>query len=106
MRGRNPRRLRRGGGQQIATWLIKARIARGLRQEDLARLLKLQKQQIQHYEATDYAGASLRRLKQILATICSYSSNELQSGPAKARINGSTKAAAAYRPRSQKSRNS
>ncbi len=51
--------------EQIPSWLIKARIARGLRQEDLARLLNIKKQQVQHYEATDYAGASLTRIRQV-----------------------------------------
>lgn len=51
--------------EQIPRWLIKARIARGLRQDDLAKLLKVKKQQIQHYEATDYAAASLRRIQQV-----------------------------------------
>lgn len=51
--------------EKIPSWLIQARIARGLAQEDLARILKLKKQQIQHYEATDYASASLSRILQI-----------------------------------------
>lgn len=51
--------------EQIPLWLIKARIASGLRQEDLAKLLKLKKQQIQHYEATDYSAASLTRIRQV-----------------------------------------
>ena len=45
--------------EQIPRWLIQARIARGLGQEDLA------KQQIQNYESTDYASASLSRIMQI-----------------------------------------
>ena len=50
---------------QIPLWLIQARIAKGLGQEDLARLLKLKKQQIQHYEATEYASASLSKIRQV-----------------------------------------
>ncbi|MBZ0187422.1 MAG: helix-turn-helix domain-containing protein [Candidatus Obscuribacterales bacterium] len=46
-------------------WLIQARIARGLAQEDLAKLLNLKKQQIQSYEASDYASASLSRIMEI-----------------------------------------
>ncbi|HEV3079166.1 MAG TPA: helix-turn-helix transcriptional regulator [Gemmataceae bacterium] len=42
--------------------LIQARIAQGLSQKDLARRLGLKEQQIQRYEATDYASASLARL--------------------------------------------
>jgi transcriptional regulator with XRE-family HTH domain len=46
--------------------LIQARIAAGLSQKDLAEKLGLKEQQIQRYEATDYAGASLTRLNQII----------------------------------------
>ncbi|MEE9280908.1 MAG: helix-turn-helix domain-containing protein [Myxococcota bacterium] len=45
--------------------LIQARIAAGMSQEDLAQGLGLSKQQIQRYEATDYASASLKRLRDI-----------------------------------------
>ncbi len=51
--------------ENIPSLLIQARIARGLAQEDLARLLKLKKQQIQQYEATEYASASLAKIRQI-----------------------------------------
>lgn len=51
--------------EHIPSWLIKARIARGLNQEELANLLKLKKQQIQQYESTDYASASLTRIREI-----------------------------------------
>ncbi len=54
---------------EISKWLIQARIARGLRQEDLAKLLKLKKQQIQHYESTNYAAASLSRIRTIADTL-------------------------------------
>ncbi|MBZ0187441.1 MAG: helix-turn-helix domain-containing protein [Candidatus Obscuribacterales bacterium] len=50
---------------EIPKWLIQARIARGLAQEDLAKLLNLKKQQIQSYEASDYASASLSRIMEI-----------------------------------------
>ena len=39
--------------------LIKARIAQGLSQKDLAERIGLKEQQIQRYEATDYATANL-----------------------------------------------
>ena len=42
--------------------LIKARIARGLSQRDLAHRLGLKEQQIQRYEATDYSTANLARI--------------------------------------------
>jgi len=46
--------------------LIQARIARGLTQKELAQKLGLKEQQIQRYEANDYATASLARLNQIV----------------------------------------
>jgi len=46
--------------------LIRARIARGLTQHDLAARLGLKEQQIQRYEATDYASASLNRVQQVI----------------------------------------
>lgn len=49
--------------------LIKARISQGLSQKDLAERLSLKEQQIQRYEATDYASASLRRIKQVVSAL-------------------------------------
>ena len=51
---------------ELPTALIKARIAQGLSQKDLAERLKLKEQQIQRYEATDYASASLNRIKEVV----------------------------------------
>ncbi len=65
--------------EQIPAWLIQARIARGLRQEDLAKLLNLKKQQVQQYEATDYAAASLNRLNHVLAALRAYNPAALES---------------------------
>jgi len=45
--------------------LIKARIAAGLTQRELAERLGLKEQQIQRYEATEYASADLARLNEI-----------------------------------------
>ena len=45
--------------------LIKARIARGLTQKQLAESLNLQEQQIQRYEATLYEGAALERIEAV-----------------------------------------
>jgi HTH-type transcriptional regulator/antitoxin HigA len=45
--------------------LIKARIARGLSQRDLAEMLGLKEQQIQRYESEEYGTANLRRLAQV-----------------------------------------
>lgn len=49
--------------------LIKARIASGLSQKDLADRLGLKMQQIQRYEATDYASASLERLQEVVRAL-------------------------------------
>jgi ribosome-binding protein aMBF1 (putative translation factor) len=46
--------------------LIQARIAAGLSQKELARRLGLKEQQIQRYEATDYASAKLSRLRAVM----------------------------------------
>ena len=43
--------------------LIKARIAKGLTQRELAERLGLKEQQIQKYESTEYASASLQELE-------------------------------------------
>ncbi len=45
--------------------LVKARIAGGLTQRQLAERLGLKEQQIQRYEATRYAGASLQRVQAV-----------------------------------------
>lgn len=45
--------------------LIKARIASGLSQKDLAERLDLKEQQVQRYEATDYESASFSRLLEV-----------------------------------------
>ena len=50
---------------ELPALLIKARIASRLSQKDLAERLGLKEQQIQQYEATDYASASLRRLREV-----------------------------------------
>ncbi len=49
--------------------LIKARIAQGLSQRDLAKRLGLKEQQIQRYEATDYASASLTRIREVVSAL-------------------------------------
>lgn len=45
--------------------LIRARIALGLTQADLASRLGIAEQQVQRYEASEYAGASLTRLREV-----------------------------------------
>jgi ribosome-binding protein aMBF1 (putative translation factor) len=49
--------------------LIRARTASGLSQEDLAGRLGLKKQQVQRYEATRYAGASLVRIQAVVEAL-------------------------------------
>jgi ribosome-binding protein aMBF1 (putative translation factor) len=50
---------------ELPSALIKARIANKLSQKALAEQLGLKEQQIQRYESTDYASASLSRLVEI-----------------------------------------
>jgi transcriptional regulator with XRE-family HTH domain len=54
---------------QLADGLIKARIAAGISQKELADRLGLKEQQIQRYEAERYASASYQRLRDIAAAI-------------------------------------
>ena len=51
-----------GSLAEIATVLVKARIARGWTQRQLAESLGMAEQQIQRYEANDYRSTSLARL--------------------------------------------
>jgi HTH-type transcriptional regulator / antitoxin HigA len=53
----------------LADALIKARIARGWTQADLAHALGVAEQQVQRYEASRYAGASLARLGDIATAL-------------------------------------
>ena len=58
-------------GSDLPVLLIRARIARGLSQRELARRAGLKEQQIQRYEATDYESASLSRIKEVVAALAS-----------------------------------
>lgn len=49
--------------------LIEARIAAGLTQKELAERLGLKEQQIQRYEATEYASASFARIRQVVQAL-------------------------------------
>ena len=62
---------------ELPALLIKARIARGLSQRELAERMGLKEQQIQRYEATDYATAKWSRIREVAGAL----STEL-SGPA------------------------
>ena len=53
----------------LPTMLIQARIAQGLSQKDLAKRLGLKEQQIQRYEATEYASASLTRIREVAGAL-------------------------------------
>ncbi len=53
----------------LADALIKARIARGWTQADLADALGVAEQQVQRYEASRYAGASLARLGDVATAL-------------------------------------
>jgi len=55
--------------EDLPQLLIKARIAIGLSQKDLAERLGIQEQQIQRYEATNYATASLSRINDIVKAL-------------------------------------
>ena len=67
---------------ELPTVLIKARIAQGLSQKDLAERIGLKEQQIQRYEATDYASASLTRIKEVVSALgAATSKSALTTGP-------------------------
>jgi len=51
--------------EELPSILIRARIAKGLSQRQLADAIGLKEQQIQRYEAEEYASANLRRLAQV-----------------------------------------
>jgi ribosome-binding protein aMBF1 (putative translation factor) len=54
---------------ELPAALVKARIAAGLSQRELAQRLGLKEQQIQRYEATDYRSASLSRLQKVVKAL-------------------------------------
>ena len=54
---------------ELPVALIKARIASGLSQRELAGRLGLKEQQIQRYEATEYASASLSRVSAVIQAL-------------------------------------
>ncbi|HUT31946.1 MAG TPA: helix-turn-helix transcriptional regulator [Planctomycetota bacterium] len=58
-----------GATEELPQVLIKARIARGYTQKELAERLGLQPQQIQRYEATGYRSASLKRLLEVMKAL-------------------------------------
>jgi len=54
---------------ELPSALIRARIASGLSQKELAERLRLKEQQVQRYEATNYAGASFSRLCEVVKAL-------------------------------------
>ena len=57
------------GISELPKLLICARIASGLTQRDLAGRLELKEQQIQRYEASEYASASFTRIKEVVSAL-------------------------------------
>jgi len=55
--------------EELPAALIKARIAAGLTQRQLAERLGLKEQQIQRYEATDYASANIGRIGEVIEAL-------------------------------------
>jgi len=54
---------------ELPVVLIRARIALGLTQKQLAERVGLKEQQIQRYEETDYAAASFSRLQEVIEAL-------------------------------------
>jgi ribosome-binding protein aMBF1 (putative translation factor) len=63
------KRLKQSSFQNLPLALIRARIARGLTQRDLAKKLGLKEQQIQRYEETDYSSASIARVNEVIKAL-------------------------------------
>ncbi len=55
--------------EELPRVLIQARIASGLSQRELALRLGLKEQQVQRYEATEYASASLSRVSAVITAL-------------------------------------
>lgn len=64
-----PARIVAESFDELPIALIKARIALGMTQRELAERLGVQEQQVQRYEATDYASASLHRIGQVVRAL-------------------------------------
>lgn len=54
---------------ELPNALVKARIASGLSQKDLAERLKMKEQQVQRYESTNYQSASMARLQEVVTAL-------------------------------------
>src|SRR5882724_7922049 len=69
LRSGNRRVLQLGSFADLPRTLIQARIASGMSQEELAERLGIKPQQVQRYEATDYLGASLSRVSEVVLVL-------------------------------------
>jgi ribosome-binding protein aMBF1 (putative translation factor) len=58
-----------GSFDELPRALIRARIASGLTQKELAARLGVKEQQVQRYEATEYASASLARVRAVIQAL-------------------------------------
>jgi ribosome-binding protein aMBF1 (putative translation factor) len=63
------KKLKKSSFQNLPLALIRARIVKGLTQKDLARKLGVKEQQVQRYEETDYASASLSRVNEVIKAL-------------------------------------
>jgi ribosome-binding protein aMBF1 (putative translation factor) len=61
--------------EKIPEVLIKARIAKGWSQSDLANVLEMKEQQIQRYESDNYSTASIWRISKIIEVLDVYTHN-------------------------------
>jgi transcriptional regulator with XRE-family HTH domain len=58
-----------GSLEELPDILVKGRIAAGLTHKQLAEKLGWKEQQVQRYEATNYGGASLQRIQEVMQTL-------------------------------------
>jgi transcriptional regulator with XRE-family HTH domain len=75
-----------GSFTDLPKLLIKRRIAAGLSQRDLAERLGLKEQQVQRYEATEYASASFARLEEVIKALDAGESGEFAPGAGTASV--------------------
>jgi ribosome-binding protein aMBF1 (putative translation factor) len=69
LRGGQRTILALGSFEEFPRALVQARIAEGISQKELAKRLGLKEQQIQRYEATEYASASLARVAAVIRAL-------------------------------------
>jgi len=74
--------------RDLGPTLVKARVAKGWSQEKLAQAMDMPKQQIQRYEAAEYASASLHRLIELVDVLEIGFSGATETGSDHARASG------------------